>query len=61
MMTIMFSSPIPTLPVRRSNSKIIQAGIFNKGQTCYVNALLQPISTILGFWSQVKYVARGLI
>ena len=49
-----FSSPKPTLPVRKGNSKIIRAGIFNKGQTCYVNALLQAISTIPEFWSQVS-------
>ena len=32
---------------------VVRAGILNKGQTCYVNALLQALSTLQVFWSVI--------
>ena len=42
----------PPNPLKKSNPPSKRAGFINKGNTCYLNAILQALSVIPSFWQQ---------
>ena len=47
-----FLSSQATRNLRKSNQRTKHPGFVNKGNTCYVNSVLQALSTIPSFWCQ---------